>query len=536
MNIPYETLEPGPKGATIEVVDWDETAGETHPPINLDDPRVLIRDGREPSLSDRMFHQQMVYAVCSSTYNVFRAALGRDPSWGFTSRPGTDRPVLRIRPHALREENAWYDPLSGELNFGYFDAGAIVYGRNIPSGRVYTCLSHDVIVHEMTHALLDGLRARFREATNPDVLAFHEGFADLVAIFLRFSYREVVRAAIERSPTHPESDALLLSVAMQFGQTTGSRGALRSAIDAAGCATDAKPVTYTEAGREPHRLGSVLVSAVFEAFATVFRRKTARYRRLAQYAPKDAHNTELIQLLTEEAGQLAQQFLSICIRAIDYCPPVDLRLGEYLRALITADFDLVPDDPFAYREAFIDAFARRNIYPEGILTSPKMPCCGVHQRGHLSPFRNSISGSFGSPATPVAPLTPQNCGGKRRRSGPISCDLVMLMNLAALCLARQHCAATRSIRRSFAPCDRCVASGLTRRSPSASPKVIQRRWLNQKRGPPREFLGGSTSIIGPDGKFRYVIRKSITDPRRATAQATNPENRAEWGNVVDASG
>ncbi|HEY5893625.1 MAG TPA: hypothetical protein VIT91_10380 [Chthoniobacterales bacterium] len=31
--------------------------------------------------------------------------------------------------------------------------------------------------------------------------------------------------------------------------------------------------------------------------------------------------------------------------------------GEYLRALITADFDLVPDDRWAYREALIDASA-----------------------------------------------------------------------------------------------------------------------------------------------------------------------------------
>ena len=34
----------------------------------------------------------------------------------------------------------------------------------------------------------------------------------------------------------------------------------------------------------------------------------------------------------------------MCIRALDYCPPVDITFGEYLRALITADFDLVPDD------------------------------------------------------------------------------------------------------------------------------------------------------------------------------------------------
>jgi len=37
---------------------------------------------------------------------------------------------------------------------------------------VYAALSHDIIAHEMTHALLDGIHKAFREPSNPDVLAF----------------------------------------------------------------------------------------------------------------------------------------------------------------------------------------------------------------------------------------------------------------------------------------------------------------------------------------------------------------------------
>jgi hypothetical protein len=157
----------------------------------------------------------------------------------------------------------------------------------LPHGRVFACLSHDIVAHEMTHAVLDGMRARFRFATNPDVLGFHEGFADLVAIFMHFSYREVVLAAIERSAGMPEIDGLLLSVARQFGQTMtrpDQSGPLRSAIEGEGihsANSESKPKTYAEAGQEPHALGSILVSAVFEAFAVVFQRKTRAYRRLA---------------------------------------------------------------------------------------------------------------------------------------------------------------------------------------------------------------------------------------------------------------
>jgi len=58
----------------------------------------------------------------------------------------------------------------------------------------------------------------------------------------------------------------------------------------------------------------------------------------------------------------------MCIRAIDYCPPVDVTYGDYLRAMITADFDLVPEDDRNYRVAIIEAFRAWGIYPEDVRT------------------------------------------------------------------------------------------------------------------------------------------------------------------------
>jgi hypothetical protein len=45
---------------------------------------------------------------------------------------------------------------------------------------------------------------------------------------------------------------------------------------------------------------------------------------------------------------------------------MDIVLGEYLRALITADTDLVPYDRLGYRVAFIEAFRDRGIYPRDV--------------------------------------------------------------------------------------------------------------------------------------------------------------------------
>jgi hypothetical protein len=58
----------------------------------------------------------------------------------------------------------------------------------------------------------------------------------------------------------------------------------------------------------------------------------------------------------------------MCIRALDYLPPVDVRFGEFLRAIITADTDLIPDDRMNYRLAFVEAFRRRGILPENCLS------------------------------------------------------------------------------------------------------------------------------------------------------------------------
>ena len=81
VNVPYEPLRPGrADGCSMssEAEDADRTRI-----CDLEDRRVLIQQGYAPSRSDSRFQQQMVYAVCSSVYAAFKAALGRDPVWGF---------------------------------------------------------------------------------------------------------------------------------------------------------------------------------------------------------------------------------------------------------------------------------------------------------------------------------------------------------------------------------------------------------------------------------------------------------------------
>ena len=258
VDVPYEPVAPGPVGALFEIDPVDGVHGVRYRAVDLDDPRVLIRVGRDPSVSDPEFHQQMVYAVASLVYAAFRGALGRDVAWGFKQPAGpADAPLrLRLRPHAFAGANAFYDPATGSIAFGYYPAVQDVAGRNLPGGYVFTCLSHDVVVHEVTHALLDGLRAHFASPTGRDVLAFHESFADLIAVFQHFSYPQVVLSAIRQSRGDLLAAGLLTGIATQFGHTTGSKQPLRTAIDVAG--PEDAPLQYADAGDEPHERGRVL--------------------------------------------------------------------------------------------------------------------------------------------------------------------------------------------------------------------------------------------------------------------------------------
>ncbi len=47
---------------------------------------------------------------------------------------------------------------------------------------------------------------------------------------------------------------------------------------------------------------------------------------------------------------------------------MDVTFGEYLRALVTGDTDMMPEDPMGYRIAVVEGFRRRGIYPRDVRT------------------------------------------------------------------------------------------------------------------------------------------------------------------------
>ena len=378
-RVPWEDLAPGPVGEYVEVIDRDPASDCFYAPIELDDPHALAQDGIAPSEGNPQFHQQMGYAVSMTTIRNFEQALGRralwSPRWNAAKRAEEFVPRLRLYPHALREANAYYSPQKKALLFGYFPASGAGDDAHIPGETVFTCLSHDIIAHETTHALLDGMHRRFLEPTHPDVLAFHEAFADIVALFQHFTFPEVLRHQIAQTRGDLASHHLLGELAQEFGKAIGHYGALRDAIGRVNPDTQRwEPLVPDPAEyriiTEPHARGAILVAAVFDAFLTIYRARIADLLRIATggtgVLPAGALHPDLVARLADEAAKTAQHILTMCIRALDYCPPVDLTFGDYLRAMITADADLVPDDGRNYRIGMIEAFRRRGIFPQGL--------------------------------------------------------------------------------------------------------------------------------------------------------------------------
>jgi hypothetical protein len=155
----------------------------------------------------------------------------------------------------------------------------------------------------------------------------------------------------------------LLDIGAQFGSAAGKGGPLRR------IAGKPDPALFART-KEPHNLGWILVSAVYEGFVSTYVRRTRDLLRLATggsgQLPEGELHPDLINRLTAECVRTAQSVLSMCIRATDYLPPVDPTFSDFLRAMITADFELNRADDSGLRAAMIEAFRQRGIRPEAV--------------------------------------------------------------------------------------------------------------------------------------------------------------------------
>lgn len=366
LSVPQECLAEGPTGYRIKVVDYDASRNLLYGGHGYreDDASGCMIDPFDPPddtlLDNPAFHCQHVYAIVMRTLARFEMALGRRVDWGF------DGHQLHVVPHAFVDANAFYSRTDRALMFGYF--------QGLDGRHVFTCLSHDIVAHEATHAILDGLRGGFMNASGPDQAAFHEGFADVVALLSVFSLREIIAFALTRGgrlevteqdnrvllhgdQLSPQqlAESILFGLGEEFGQQLdGLRAnALRRSIMLKPSPEYLSDPRYAEA----HNRGEIFAAVMLRSMLALW---VARLGELGTFGD----NLYNLREVVEEGAKAADQLLNIAIRALDYCPPLDLEFGDYLAALLTVDAQVVPDDSrYDYRLIIRSTFQAFGIVP-----------------------------------------------------------------------------------------------------------------------------------------------------------------------------
>lgn len=485
ISVPDDHPSPGPRGHRAHVIDYDSTTHTLYAPRPVTDDDPFASASNRELLTNPHFHAENVFAIVMRTIARFEHALGRRAAWSFGGHQ------IKIAPHAFADANAFYSKEKEALLFGYFPASR---GRT----QIFTCLSHDIVVHETTHALLDGIRPRYTDPSGPDQAAFHEGFADLVALLSVFSLPEIVEVALDRRPVKgrwPLRESLLLRVAKEVGMEVVNRPR-RSALRRPADLCPSKFLLHKPEFIHPHRRGEVLVAAMLHAFLDVWHRRIRFWNAASD-------RTRVV----EEGASIASHLLTVAIRALDYAPPVDIHFSDYLSALLTADFESSPDDGhLGFRRALRVSFDNFGISPASFQRSNEY---GLWE---LQPDTLDYSQSH----------------FESMQRDPEEVFRFLWQNRASLGLSEEAYLQVESVR----PCIRSGPDGFTRRETvSEYTEVLQVRagelaWMSPAIAKPTDMedsqpitlCGGGALVFDEHGKLKYHIRSSLRNAPRQTAK------------------
>ncbi|SEA80389.1 hypothetical protein SAMN05660964_02474 [Thiothrix caldifontis] len=324
-------------------------------------------------IDNPQFHQVNTFAVAAYSLDLVEAAIGREMKWKHGA-------PLVLRPHAFSDANAFYDPMSPSLNFGSFTSPF----RRAP---VWTCLSHDIVSHELGHALLDSFRPLYVYSEEVDTGALHESVGDLMAMFTSLSHKPVVEQLFRESGGDMMNPSLASGLAEEFG--IGLWGVsfpfLRSALNGP---------SYDMAPFEIHDRSTVWTAAIYEILATlVSEALTPTVKATLENAPvthkPQAQMSSMRQMTIQQQDPAFEDYYTesanrsdfdaffeaivsasarvkgMMLRALQDIPPTGVTLLTLARVLYNADARLFPDDPHP-RELAKEVFQRRMLWQEEI--------------------------------------------------------------------------------------------------------------------------------------------------------------------------
>ena len=166
-------------------------------PLEREDGKFVYADGERNQVQSIAFANAAATAgVMCETFNVTK--------WAFPKEQ------LTVNADAGQMLNALYRRDMGAING--FHAPDRVLGRT-----VYSFASGDALPHELGHAILDALRPSYLGTFSPDVAAFHESFADMVAIHMALMDDEVVKRVVDQTGGDLSKDNDACKIAEEMG-------------------------------------------------------------------------------------------------------------------------------------------------------------------------------------------------------------------------------------------------------------------------------------------------------------------------------
>lgn len=177
-------------------------------------------------------------------------------------------------PEAGEDYNAFYNRLSLQFFRG---------PNPVKNKMVYTADSHDIVAHEVGHAILDAYRPDLYSAASLEVWAFHEAFGDFIAMMAMLQHDEVIEMFLRQTEGDLRKPNIVAHLVEEFGgavyDVTKGKGNrsdlwLRNAINTfryVNPGTLPKEASDDKLAAECHSFGRIFIGAFYDIFESMYR-------------------------------------------------------------------------------------------------------------------------------------------------------------------------------------------------------------------------------------------------------------------------
>lgn len=209
----------------------------------------------------------MTYVTITNTLNRLIEVMDDIPNkWSKTNN-------LMIYPFAGKSLNASYN----RKKISFF------YDKDPRDGSwFFTSANPDIVAHELGHAILDSLRPDLWNAMSLEVWAFHEAFADIIAMLSLMQYDEVIEKIIKDTKGDLSINNIASDVAENFGRILAhddpskNPNYLRSAINNY-TYTDPqflpKKSSFEQLSKQPHSFSRVFFGAFYDMLKMIYEQR-----------------------------------------------------------------------------------------------------------------------------------------------------------------------------------------------------------------------------------------------------------------------